>query len=169
MLVAAGILLGGALAEPAVQAASGVWAERDTNAIYVDGRHAELEAYNIGGANYVRLRDVGALVGFNVYYDGTVRIESGVPYTGEAPSPVDYSRAANPAALNEVYTREAYNAASEVLAGVRVGDLSRTGQVFYADPEDARRYERILADLANGTTLSLRGARRPVRSLRAHG
>ena len=37
------------------------------------------------GSNYVKLRDVGELVGFNVYWDGAVQIDSNAPYTGIAP------------------------------------------------------------------------------------
>ena len=48
-----------------------------------------MEAYGIAGNNYVKLRDIGKAVGFNVFWDadsGCVQIETGVPYTGEAPS-----------------------------------------------------------------------------------
>lgn len=52
---------------------------------YVDGRQVSLTAYEIGGNNYLRLRDIGQAVGFNVYWDGTVQIESDKPYTGVSP------------------------------------------------------------------------------------
>lgn len=45
-----------------------------------------MTAYNIGGNNYVKLRDIGKAVGFNVYWDNGVQIDSAVPYTGEAPA-----------------------------------------------------------------------------------
>ena len=47
-----------------------------------------MEAYGIAGHNYVKLRDIGKAVGFNVFWDadsGCVQIETGAPYTGEAP------------------------------------------------------------------------------------
>ena len=47
-----------------------------------------MEAYRINGNNYVKLRDIGKAVGFNVYWDsenGCVQVESGKPYTGVAP------------------------------------------------------------------------------------
>lgn len=44
-----------------------------------------MTAYNIAGSNYVRLRDIGKKVGFNVYWDDGVQINSTAPYTGEAP------------------------------------------------------------------------------------
>lgn len=46
-----------------------------------------MTAYAIGGNNYVKLRDVGEAVDFNVYWDGkAVQIESDLPYTGTAPA-----------------------------------------------------------------------------------
>lgn len=109
--------------------AAGVMAERSTNAVYVDGQKVELEAYLINGNNYVKLRDVGQAVGFNVYWNGTVQIQSDAPYTGEAPTTIpattpapqeqtapttsaapDGSASANPAIFTGSYTREAYNA-----------------------------------------------------------
>ena len=47
-----------------------------------------MTAYTINGSNYVRLRDIGKAVGFEVYWDGDakcVQVESKKPYTGEAP------------------------------------------------------------------------------------
>ena len=146
----------------AVYAASGVLAERSAQAVYVDGRRVELEAYFIDGANYVKLRDIGQAVDFNVFWDGAVQIESHAPYTGEAPAgvtqqdSVDYSAAVAPEVFTSVYTREAYNAAYEVLAGVRAGDLSRTGTVHYSQSSDRQKLENMLAEMANGTTLSVR-------------
>ena len=69
--------------------AAGIMAERSTHRIYVNGREVQMEAYVINGNNYVKLRDIGEQVGFNVYWDsdnGCVQVESGRPYTGEAPA-----------------------------------------------------------------------------------
>ncbi len=86
-LVVAGIMLGATLAGPATQAAEMVAAQRSTQAIYVDGQRVQMEAYSIGGANYVRLRDVGKAVGFNVSWDGSaVQIDSNMPYAEETPA-----------------------------------------------------------------------------------
>ena len=77
-----GIVLGATLfGGVAAYAAAGVMAERSEQAVYVDGRRVELEAYLIDGANYVKLRDVGqATNAINVYWDGSaVQIQSGVP------------------------------------------------------------------------------------------
>lgn len=80
--------LGAAICGGGAAYAAGVMAERSTNTIYVDGEQVELEAYLINGSNYIKLRDVGQAVGFNVYWDEedrTVQIESDKPYTGVAP------------------------------------------------------------------------------------
>ena len=105
--------------------------------IFVDGLQVQLEAYEIHGNNFVKLRDVGEAVGFNVYWDGcSVHMESGKPYTGvgpasqlpaPAPTPApqvpsggytitadhwsreDFSQEANPSVFTGVYSRELYN------------------------------------------------------------
>ena len=69
--------------------AAGIVAERSTHRVVVDGKEAQMEAYVINGSNYVKLRDIGKAVGFEVYWDsenGCVQVESGKPYTGEAPA-----------------------------------------------------------------------------------
>lgn len=70
----------------AASAASGLMAVPSNQAIYVDGQQVSMTAYNIAGNNYVKLRDIGEAVGFNVYWDGSVQIESDKPYTGVAPA-----------------------------------------------------------------------------------
>ena len=85
----AGILIGITLFGGSSVLAAGITAERSTNRILVDGQEVRLTAYNINGNNYVMLRDVGKTVGFEVYWDGDakcVQVESGKPYTGEAPA-----------------------------------------------------------------------------------
>lgn len=72
------VLTGGAMA-------AGVTAEPAWSPIYVDGQQVQMTAYNILGNNYVKLRDIGKEVGFNVYYQNGVQVDSGAPYTGEAP------------------------------------------------------------------------------------
>lgn len=81
----AGILLGPPTAHAAVEY---LQALPSRNAIYLDGQQLELEAYTINGANFVKLRDIGEAVGFNVYWLDGVQIDSDAPYTGEAPAPV---------------------------------------------------------------------------------
>ena len=69
--------------------AAGILAEYSTNHIFVDGQEVRIEAYAIHDNNYMKLRDIGKAVGFNVYWnaeDGSVQIETDKPYTGEAPT-----------------------------------------------------------------------------------
>ena len=50
----------------------------------------QIEAYSIGGSNYVRLRDVGKAVGFNVSYDpltNTVQVNTSETYAEEVTAP----------------------------------------------------------------------------------
>ena len=66
-------------------AAAGIIAEPTWQNIYVDGQQVSMTAYNIAGNNYVRLRDIGQQVGFNVYWSDGVQIDTDAPYTGVAP------------------------------------------------------------------------------------
>lgn len=88
-LVLCGLVLGISLSAPAAQAVESLKATLSTNRILVDGQETHMTAYTIGGSNYVRLRDIGKAVGFEVYWDsenGCVQVESGKPYTGEEPA-----------------------------------------------------------------------------------
>ena len=88
-LVLCGLVLGLSLSAPAVRAVESLKATLSTNRILVDGQETHMTAYAIGGSNYVRLRDIGKAVGFEVYWDsenGCVQVESGKPYTGEEPA-----------------------------------------------------------------------------------
>ncbi|MBQ2840287.1 MAG: hypothetical protein IJE70_02975 [Oscillospiraceae bacterium] len=77
----------------------------------------ELEAYNINGYNYVRLRDAAELFGVNIEYHedtdtvylGEVRKEK-TKIDGKAYAKEDYSLKANSDIFDDVYTRDAYNA-----------------------------------------------------------
>lgn len=87
MSFVAGLLTGAMLFGGGVAYAAGVMAEYAPQQAYVDGVPVQMNAYNIGGNNYVKLRDIGQMVGFNVYWDGrAVQIDSNAPYTGEAPA-----------------------------------------------------------------------------------
>ena len=78
-----GMVLGASLVGGA---AAGIVAEPTWQNIYVDGQQVSMTAYNIAGNNYVKLRDIGQQVGFNVYWDNGVQIDSDAPYTGVAPA-----------------------------------------------------------------------------------
>ena len=77
-----GMVIGAALVS---EAAAGIVAEPTWQKIYVDGQQVYMTAYNIAGNNFVRLRDIGQQVGFNVYWSDGVQIDTGAPYTGVAP------------------------------------------------------------------------------------
>ena len=66
-LMLTGAVLGASLVGGA--AAAGVIADPTWQKIYVDGEQVSMTAYNIAGNNYVKLRDIGKEVGFNVYWD----------------------------------------------------------------------------------------------------
>lgn len=88
-LVSAGILVGMSLAFPTAHAVEELLtAVRSSHQFFLDGERVEMEAYVINGNNYVKLADVGRMVGFNVYWDGatgTVQINGEDPYTGQPP------------------------------------------------------------------------------------
>lgn len=132
-----GILIGALLVGPMAQAASEYFqAQRTPHPIYVDGQQVQMETYAINGHNYVKLRDIGEKVGFEVYWDGSAaQIVSDKPYTGMPPvqtpapstAPVaqDYSTQANPAIFTGELTQSTYNSIhgsllnrDQILAGV---------------------------------------------------
>ena len=80
-----GVLAGAALFGGGAAVAAGVVAEPGWQPIYVDGKQVSMTAYNIAGNNYVKLRDIGEAVGFNVYWENGVQVDSNAPYTGTAP------------------------------------------------------------------------------------
>lgn len=84
-----GILAGLALSGPAAQAADYLTATISNQPIYVDGQRVDMTAYNIGGNNYVKLRDIGRAVDFGVIYNAatnSVYIDSTQPYREELPT-----------------------------------------------------------------------------------
>ena len=84
-----GLFIGAIITGGASAYAAGILAERSNHRIFADGQEVQMEAYVINGSNYVRLRDIGKTVDFEVYWDGDakcVQVESGKPYTGEAPA-----------------------------------------------------------------------------------
>lgn len=84
-----GMVVGAVMFGGSVAYASGILADLSNNQIFVDGTLTPMEAYVINGHNYVKLRDIGQAVGFNVFWDDTakcVQVESDKPYTGIAPT-----------------------------------------------------------------------------------
>lgn len=82
--ILAGVLIGGVLLNGnAINAAAGLMAQPSTQRFYVDGERVQMEAYSINGSNYVKLRDIGKEVGFNVTWNAegnSAMIDTGIPY-----------------------------------------------------------------------------------------
>lgn len=122
-LLLTGAVLGASLTTPAAHAvATFVQAQRTPHPIYVDGQQVQMETYAIGGHNYVKLRDVGQAVGFEVYWDGSAaQIISDAPYSGqppmqETPSVVpSHSAQVNPAVFTGYLTAEVYDTIREAV------------------------------------------------------
>ena len=136
----AGILIGITLFGGSSVLAAGITAERSTNRIYVDGQEVHLTAYNINGNNYVMLRDIGKTVGFEVYWDGDakcVQVESGKPYTGEAPAKAEDTKSTEQpvqtdvaAAKQDIVDRTNALRRAKGIAALRVNDkLMQAAQV----------------------------------------
>lgn len=122
-LLLMGALLGGNLASPAAHAVAELVQARHTpHPIYVDGKQVQMETYAIDGYNYVKLRDIGQAVGFEVYWDGlAAQIISTAPYTGQPPMQEtpsvapNHSTQANPAVFTGYLTAEAYDTIREAV------------------------------------------------------
>lgn len=93
-----GILIGATVFGGASAYAAGILAEHSNHRIFVDGQEVQMEAYVVNGNNYVKLRDIGKAVGFNIYWDsanGCVQVESDKTYTGEEPVKVETDKPAS--------------------------------------------------------------------------
>ena len=123
-----------------------------------------MEAYGIAGHNYVKLRDIGKAVGFNVFWDadsGCVQIETGAPYTGEAPvkstttTPMEHPVQTDVAtakqdiidrtnALRAEHGIAALTADDQLMraAQVRADEMAATGAYSHTRP-DGRKYYTV--------------------------
>ena len=156
-----GLFIGAIITGGASAYAAGILAERSNHRIFVDGQEVQMEAYGIAGHNYVKLRDIGKAVGFNVFWDadsGCVQIETDAPYTGEAPSAEAVPSAAAPsdvdAAKQDIVARTnalraergiAALAADDQLmraAQVRADEMAATGTYSHTRP-DGRKYYTV--------------------------
>lgn len=82
-----GMLLGAALFSGGTALAAGLMAGPSTQIFYVNDQCINLQAYEINGSNYVKLRDIGQAVDFGVIYDAatnSVHISPDQPYVDEA-------------------------------------------------------------------------------------
>lgn len=119
-LLLSGVMIGASLSGPAANAAAEFFqAQRTPHPIYVDGQRVQMETYAINGNNYVKLRDIGQAVDFEVYWDGSAaRIVSDKPYTGQPPTPAAVparSTQVNPKAFTGYLTAEVYDTIREAV------------------------------------------------------
>ena len=129
----AGILIGAALTGGSAAVAAGIMAERSHHRVVVDGKEVQMEAYVINGNNYVKLRDMGKAVGFEVYWDsvnGCVQVESNKPYTGEAPAKTEPDK---PESQPEV---------TAPTADVGADEMAASGAYSHTRP-DGRKYTTV--------------------------
>ena len=160
-LLLTGVVIGASLSGPAAHAAAEHFqAYRSGQPIYVDGQQVQLEAYSINGHNYVKLRDIGEAVGFEVYWDGSaVQLLSDRPYTGEPPQAEDHGQEANQAVFSSDLTREVYNTVREA---VETGQTTSFGSavsgfiglkyeddesLFQAAEQELQQIKNVLAKL----------------------
>lgn len=145
-LVAAGIIIGEAISGPAASAATQYLAERSAMPFFVNGSPVTVDAYLINGNNYLKLRDIAALVDFGVTWSpesGTVLIDTMVGYSpeGQAAQPeaqkespvaptqqTAYHQQANAAVFNSVYTKDAYDALRQCMAEGKSAEIAMSGE-----------------------------------------
>ena len=88
-----GFALGVALVMTTGAAASAaIQSTLSNHPVCVNGEYVDIQGYLIAGHNYYQLRDLGTLLGFNVYWDNDARcvqIETDKPYTGTAPQKME--------------------------------------------------------------------------------
>ena len=128
----------------AVMANSGVLAKISSQIFFLNGEQTELFAYNIGGNNYIKLRDAAALFGADIEYieetnsvymeipkkEETEDIPQNTPedtpvvipdifIDGTSSSKEDFSANANQEIFNDIYTKEAYNTMRQTVADTK--------------------------------------------------
>ena len=133
-----GLLCGAVLfSGTAVLANSGVLAQITSQIFFLNGEQAELFAYNIGGNNYIKLRDAAALFGADIeYIEETNSVSMEVPkkeeisedtpvvnpdifIDGSSSSKEDFSANASQSIFGDIYTKEAYNAMRQTIADTK--------------------------------------------------
>ena len=137
-----GLLCGAVLfSGTAVLANSGVLAQITSQIFFLNGKQAELFAYNIGGNNYIKLRDVAALFGADIEYieetnsvcmetevkgetlteepDAVLPQISEISADGTSYSKEDYSANASQSIFGNICTKEAYNAMRQTIVDTK--------------------------------------------------
>lgn len=146
-LVTAGILAGIAVSGPAAQAAAGLMANPSNQKFCLDDQSISLTAYEIGGSNYVKLRDIGQAVDFSVTYDAaanTVHISPDKPYETEVTTaaPTSTTGQTAPSALSK-NTDGSVNVPQDGSQYVpQVGDVIRCDDGTNYTITDVSRYDK---------------------------
>lgn len=137
--------------------AAGILAEYSTNHIFVDGQEVRIEAYAIHDNNYMKLRDIGKAVGFNVYWnaeDGSVQIETDKPYTGEAPAKGEAADDAD-AMKQDIVDRTNALRKENGVAALRVNDkLMQAAQVRADEMASSSVYSHTRPDGRRNTSVT---------------
>lgn len=117
----------------------------------------ELEAYNINGANYIKLRDAAELFGVKVeYYEDTNTVYLGESRKESTPKTIidgnsyakeDYSQKANSDIFNDIYTRDAYNAIRQSIVDIAEITANTDENGYNADYE----YAHFVDEASDGT------------------
>lgn len=137
----------------AVLANTDVLAKVTSQLFFWNDEKIELEAYNINGYNYVRLRDVAEIFEINVEYSALTdsvylgthneKVPKEIIIDGAAYAKEDYSKKANPEIFNDVYTKEAYNTIRQSIVDIKTivagnnidGYNAEYEYAHYVDPE----------------------------------
>lgn len=142
------LMFGGATAAATT---ADIMAKPTWQTIYVDGQQVSMTAYNIAGNNFVKLRDIGQQVGFNVYWSDGVQIDTEADYTGEAPAVMETqvdtekTRYEIVERTNAIRTEEKASAlATDSLlmqaAQVRAEEMAATSNYTHTRPDGSRFY-----------------------------
>lgn len=149
-LLLTGVMIGTSLSGPAANAAAEFFqAQRTPHPIYVDGQRVQMETYAINGSNYVKLRDIGQAVDFEVYWDGSAaQIVSDKPYTGQPPISTAvsaHSTQANPEVFTGYLTAGVYNTIREAVLTKQTTSFDSAASGFiglrWDDKEGLKRAE----------------------------
>jgi len=128
---ALGLLCGAVfLSGTAVAANAEVLARLTSQVFFMNGERHELDAYSIGGENYISFRDAAELFGIETEpYTPPTTID-GAAYVRE-----DFAAKANSHIFSEIYTREAYNTMRQTIADAAkiIADDSAYRYAHYVD------------------------------------
>lgn len=166
----AGVAVGALLFGGGAALAAELTAKPSTQTFYLNGEQVRMEAYDIADHNYVKLRDVGKLVGFNVSWraaDNAVLIETDEPHSDEsathpaANQTADYAAEANQDVFTDELTRKVYNAIRDAVVHrdaipggsakpVSMGAIERYGAVDEASGAIGGYPVYEIIDIGNG-------------------